>query len=318
MNADNGAMRRNYQLDNVRAILIYLVVLGHLIPTYGGGMRGPLFNFIYTFHMAVFVFTSGYYARFDRKKIFKHYLWPYIFFQTAYYYFNTYVLNIDSSFQFTTPQFTLWYLLTVATYCCLIPLFQVKNRKQAVMAVAISFVAALLVGLDDTIGPYLSLSRTIAFLPFFLLGLYREILIDEKTDRKLKDNRLLVAAVVMIVGLEFIICLSDLRASVLMLDGEYADISLLPIRLAAEVLGFLWTFVMFRLVPKKKIRILTTVGQNTMPVYLLHGFIAKAITHFHVLHFGTGINELIAAFIAMAIVLLFGNAIFGKAMRKIF
>lgn len=129
---------------------------------------------------------------------------------------------------------------------------------------------------------------------------------------------MLFIAIVVIVGLELVICFSDIRASVLMLDNEYTDISILPIRLSVEVLGFLWIFVMFRLVPKGKVKILTIVGQNTMPIYLIHGFIARIITHFHILHFGVGVNELLASIMALGIILIFGNAFFGNIMRVVF
>ena len=310
--------RRNYQLDNIRAILIFLVVLGHLIPTTGAGYRGNLFNFIYTFHMAVFVFTSGYYARFDRKKILKHYLWPYIFFQTTYYYFNVFVLKTEAFFEFTTPYYTLWYLLTVATYYCCIPLFQIRNRKQAIIAFALSFLAALLIGLDDTVGSYLSLSRTVTFLPFFLLGLYRHVLFDEPTAEKLKSKGILIVAIIAIIGLEMAIWFSDVHPSVLRFDDEYTDISVLPIRFIAELLGLLWTFVLFRLVPTKKIKIVSIIGQNTMPVFLLHGFIARFVTHYHILHFEPAINDLFAVIMATIIVLLLGNRALGKLFKEIF
>ena len=310
--------QRNYQLDNIRAILIYLVVLGHLIPTTGAGYRGNLYNFIYTFHMAVFVFTSGYYARFDRKKILKHYLWPYIFFQTAYYYFNVFALKTEAFFGFTTPYYTLWYLLTVATYYCCIPLFQTRNRKHEIIAIALSFLAALLIGLDDTVGAYLSLSRTVTFLPFFLLGLYRQVLIDGPTAEKLKNRWILIVAIVAIIGLEVAIWFTDVHPSALRFDNEYADISVLPIRFIAELLGLLWTFALFRLVPTKRIKIISIVGQNTMPVYLLHGFIARLVTHYHILRFEPAINELLAVIMAIIIVLLFGNGALGKLFKEVF
>ena len=310
--------QRNHQLDNVRAILIFLVVLGHLIPTTSGGYRGNLYNCIYTFHMAVFVFTSGYYARFDRKKIIKHYLWPYVFFQTAYYYFNTCVLKVEVVFELTTPYYTLWYLLTVATYYCCIPLFQTKNRKHAIIAFALSFLAALLIGLDDTVGPYLSLARTVTFLPFFLLGLYRQVLTDGPTAEKLKSKGILIFAIIAIIGLEVAIWFSDVHPSALRFDNGYTDISGLPIRFIVELLGLLWTFVLFRLVPTKRIKVISIIGQNTMPVYLLHGFIARLVTHYHILHFEPAINEIFAVIMAIIIVLALGNKALGKLFKVIF
>ena len=48
-------------IDNLRACLIFLVVIGHVIqfshPHYGDTL---LFQYIYSFHMPLFVFISGF------------------------------------------------------------------------------------------------------------------------------------------------------------------------------------------------------------------------------------------------------------------
>ena len=133
--------------------------------------------------------------------------------------------------------------------------------------------------------------------------------------RKNADKSSPAAAAAAIAGPELIVLFSDFHPSVLKFDNEYTEISSLPIRLTAVGLGMLWIFVLFRLVPGKRIRILTTVGQNTMPVYLLHGFIARSAGHFHVLCFEPVVNDLIAAGIAAVIVLLFGNGFLGKPLK---
>jgi len=55
---------RNLYFDNMKFILIFLVVLGHfanlhrLLPIMGG-----LNNAIYSFHMPLFIYISGYFSR---------------------------------------------------------------------------------------------------------------------------------------------------------------------------------------------------------------------------------------------------------------
>ena len=64
-----AAPQRDARLDLVKAIAIYLVVLGHVIQnalSVNGGndfFSHPLFEFIYTFHMPLFFVISGYFAQ---------------------------------------------------------------------------------------------------------------------------------------------------------------------------------------------------------------------------------------------------------------
>lgn len=55
-------MNREQSIDSLKGGLILLVILGHLIGTLGVS-RGGVWNFIYTFHMPLFVLISGYYLR---------------------------------------------------------------------------------------------------------------------------------------------------------------------------------------------------------------------------------------------------------------
>lgn len=60
---------RDYFFDNIKAVLIFLVVLGHfLLPIHeGGNVLVLIKRLIYVFHMPLFVFVSGYFS----KRIYK-------------------------------------------------------------------------------------------------------------------------------------------------------------------------------------------------------------------------------------------------------
>lgn len=51
--------------DNARAILILLVVFGHMLQPYTSGDKylSALYLVIYSFHMPTFLFISGYFAK---------------------------------------------------------------------------------------------------------------------------------------------------------------------------------------------------------------------------------------------------------------
>lgn len=56
---------RNLKIDNMKGVLILLVVIGHMLLSIHGTTRGVtnLFYLIYTFHMPAFVFLSGLFAQ---------------------------------------------------------------------------------------------------------------------------------------------------------------------------------------------------------------------------------------------------------------
>ena len=76
-------MEREYQYDNMKFILILLVVFGHLLEYIRGDISENIYR-IYTFHMPVFVFISGYFAKFKKKKIIFQLLLPYLVLLTIY------------------------------------------------------------------------------------------------------------------------------------------------------------------------------------------------------------------------------------------
>jgi len=82
---------RNYHVDNIKGVLIFLVVCGHLLSylqemdsTFAIGVR----TFIYFFHMPGFIFMSGYLAKGFLKKEYKgekllSYAWLYLLFKNG-------------------------------------------------------------------------------------------------------------------------------------------------------------------------------------------------------------------------------------------
>ncbi|HHQ1552107.1 TPA: acyltransferase family protein, partial [Staphylococcus aureus] len=78
---------RDYFFDNARAILILLVVFGHMLQPYTSGDKylSALYLVIYSFHMPTFLFISGYFAKnidkpYYLEKISKRLIVPYMIF----------------------------------------------------------------------------------------------------------------------------------------------------------------------------------------------------------------------------------------------
>lgn len=168
--------QRDPWLDNARFLLITLVVFGHLLepllPSHPWLRDG--YRFVYAFHMPAFAFISGAVSRPHAdfrlaRAVLLRLALPYLIFQ------GLYALAAhwsgwpdDGPTGITTPYWLLWYLVSLACWRMLLPLFA---RLRGGLCIALA--AALLAGCFDGIGYYLSLSRTLVFFPLFLLGWQR-------------------------------------------------------------------------------------------------------------------------------------------------
>ena len=100
-----GKVRSGYW-DNMKILLIFLVVLGHYFGygfVYGDLSEGrwiipnAVYGFVYMFHMPLFSFVSGYFSKnLDkcRRRAVPQYLIPYILFNTLCVVMNYFLLGV--------------------------------------------------------------------------------------------------------------------------------------------------------------------------------------------------------------------------------
>ena len=188
------AAERNYRMDNLKCLLIFAVVFGHMLELFMGKNDGfkVIYLVIYSFHMPLFAFVSGVFARYSPEKIRNHLIYPYVVFQILYLLFANNVLEKETEVQFTTPYWLLWYLFASIAWNLLLPLVQGGGftwRKKAVVLAA-AFLAGILIGFDDKAGYYLSFSRIVEFFPYFLMGAYYREWSDRKKTEALEKRSL--------------------------------------------------------------------------------------------------------------------------------
>lgn len=166
---------RDYFFDNARAILILLVVFGHMLQPYTSGDKylSALYLVIYSFHMPTFLFISGYFAKnidkpYYLEKISKRLIVPYMIFFAFFsiYYFLTGKsdeLQLDPF----NPVFALWFLITLFFFHVILV---IVRRFNPYKVLSVSIIISIGAGFSDNIDSYLSISRTIVFFPIFYLG----------------------------------------------------------------------------------------------------------------------------------------------------
>lgn len=270
-----------YMIDNLRLIAILCVVFGHLCETihfYGSEF---LYLLIYFFHMPLFACISGFcfsYGKGEKYKVLKKLIYPYLIFQTLWSLFNINIMNDQSSLQYTTPIWIMWYLMSLSAWYFAAHLLEV-NGACAKNVLTVSVLIALITGYDITIGYFLSLSRTIVLFPFFYLGICirKNIPMLNKMRANMKYRILsvcvLFACTILIFIFRFEISSSWLYHSLDYIRSDSNIVYRSIILLTATVI----ILSLFCIAPERNLGFLTRLGQNTMPVFLLHGFVVKVM-----------------------------------------
>ncbi len=269
---------------------------------------------IYTFHMAAFIFLSGYLAKFDKKKILKLAI-CYFVFQTIWEVTNS-IKSGNFHIDYFRPTWIMWYLFALIIFYMLIPLFDVKERYKKFLILILLFSLSLIAGYSNWIGYNFSLSRIFTFMPIFFLGYYlknskvfNELILCE--NMKLKSIIALKIISFLIMPL-LIYMIINFPFNKYMLYGSYSYASAHynpAIKIFIYALSMIWILSLLMLLPKQKIPIVSHIGMNTLPIYILHGFILKSIG---TLNYDFALNIIISLSASLIIILVFGNKYVSK------
>ncbi len=270
---------RDPYFDNARAVLIVLVVIGHVIEMSSSGAARGLYTWIYAFHMPAFILVSGYLARnFTASakqcgRLLASVLVPYLIFDVLHSLVGAAVNGKAPQFSLGIPAFTLWFLFALVAWRLMVPLLKVL-RRPVLVAVAVSLVAGLGTGTGSAV-----LDRTLGFLPFFALGI---LLTPEGIERfKAATRGALprIAAVLVLIGtLGAALLIRDTlpRSALYMKRGYVAvfdsNIEGLLWRAGILAVALLITVALLVLVPAGQTAF-TWLGEVTLYVYLLHGLL---------------------------------------------
>lgn len=290
--ASNRAKRRVPLWDNARWIAITLMVVGHgilkLISESDAAYSTYLF--IYTFHVGVFVTVSGYFAKSgtpngrQMKRVFTDILLPYLIFETIWTVIR-WVSGGEFWLDYSSASWTLWFLLALAVWRIVLP-YLVLLRWPLLISIAISIGAGYFANIDSLF----ALSRTLGFLPFFVLGWsLRQWQVTGfwLTMRPASIWRWRAAAIALFAALAIAATLGiDTWREIkirrfLLYDESYTSIGYPEwwaggIRLAVMLLAFALVIAFLMLMPRRTTWF-TGLGAATMYIYLLHTFLLYPI-----------------------------------------
>lgn len=293
--------QRDAYFDNAKLFLMILVVFGHFFQPFMD--KDPVYNdlyyFIFLFHMPAFILISGFFSK-GKPKTFKKLvvklLIPYLFFQLIYSGYYTMIgLQDKFSFDLVTPQWALWFLLSLFFWNCLL---KIVHRFPAKYVIGASILLALVVGYFPIFGRYLAAQRTLTFFPYFIIGYY----LPKEWIEKIKQFLRKSVAVLLFAGLFVFVACNDLINKYWVFGSKpyeaYLDLPVFgaPLRMLFLTAGLIGIAAFFLVVPTKRY-FFSKWGKNTLNVYLLHGFLVQGLRALDIDQVNMTVIEVVALFL---------------------
>ncbi len=310
---------RDFRIDNAKGILIFLVVLGHFLESFGGWKNEvlhPVLVAIYMFHMPAFVFLSGVTAKCSRLVSRIAILFVVLLVFHIAYSLPLLIEGKGGWTVFVKPYWFLWYLLAMIWWLAFLPIF-IRLPGAFLISIAIS----LLAGFLPWDGYLLSYLRALVFLPFFVLGArHGEKILQFLSQRKIGYAQM--------AGV-FLACVAlthSLNLDKRWLYGSFGYGELAPgsalsaclIRVALILCALLSTAALLALVPSKKTRV-TKLGEFSLAVFLLHGFavlMGGKILWIIPAKFGSVTTLAVAIVVALLVTVALAQSFFDQAIRN--
>lgn len=310
--------QRDYFMDNAKMILIFLVVISHLCA-FNSDIRDFGYLLIYSFHMPAFLFVCGYFSqKHSTLNNVKKLLIPYLILQIIWFIFSITILNLDKDFTFFIPAYSLWFLISLFFMKQILPFI---SKIKYILPVL--FILGILVGYDNNVGSFLSLSRFIVFLPFFYMGyIFNRDKFVEFTDKY--KVRLLALLTFIVLGTFLYLVQDIIRPELFYSKIPYESFkNTLPftggiMRLFMYIFSIIMGLCFFAMIPRTK-NFLTYVGGATMGIYVIHPFIVTILKHngFYK-HINTPLEMILCVIGAILLTILLANKKLNKIVSLIF
>ncbi len=268
---------RDSYMDNLKSILIFMVVLGHFLIPVSNDCRSirAAYYFIYLFHMPAFVFVSGYFSRRFVQQSRKEY--KLVGFLSLYVLFTLCLCLVQFIFTHKYNLFIFlnngqapWYMLAMFFWYLIIPFVSCLSP---IFAFSLFTLLALSVGVYSECGNFLALSRTIVLFPFFIIGFYfRRDLID-----KIKPWIRIISAFVLLLCYFILFFRYPIFSNYLEIvyawnsyhELGFSNIHGILIRIIWYIVSATMTLCLMCLVSAKHLRV-TYIGERTLGIYVVH------------------------------------------------
>lgn len=319
---------REKWLDSLKGFLICLVVIGHIAidyynnKFYGGGHSEHLtltYNLIYEFHMPLFICISGFffygtYQKGKTKRSVINDLLLYFEWQMIYWSFKTLFLN-DNSPEFYIKNIVMeivckplngvyWYLY-VLLICKIVACLLLRIKKSFYLFISMGALALQCIyvysEMHTNIPTEYVFIRLLGYFTFFWLG----IMMNEYGLPKSKCENCKIC-----FGIFIYIVLNIVHMDFSNMTG-WASLGILGLILSYASITVLVNVFKFKI---KKSVILEFLGENTLPIYVLHYFFLVIMRKILVV---LGINYFLVCFMFSFLISIMGPILIFEITRKI-
>ena len=270
---------RDYQMDNIKALLLFLVAFGHTLDVYKGdwNINMYLMKYLYLFHMPLFAFITGYFTKNmekARSRAIEKCLIPYILLQAVYVLMGKIMIYAGAA-NFNSSVFNGSLLVPSSAFYYLLAVFVWKLTAREFMNLRHPLVVSILLGLIVSITKmqefHMGYGAIFALLPFFVGG----ILCDGAAIAKIRQSNKIVSVVILILG---IIPAVVLPYSIHSVRSSYASSGFSNLigvgyRLIFYMIAMLMGIALINLMSQKK-TVFTHIGEASILVYAGSTFLA--------------------------------------------
>lgn len=275
------AKERNYHFDNVKALLIFLVVFGHVIePLQSIPIFKNTYFIIYSFHMPLFIFIAGYFARASTKGL-KKLLLLFIKYEIIYSIVYALLFGLssggnqpgsvfDALLYALQPIWVLWFLISLISWRLLL----IAYEKHPL---AIVIIVGLIIGFNFI--PFnfrvLSLGRTLSFFPYFLLGYLANK--HQFNMERIHRNRTISFYLTILVVSFWVLFSGQVTESLLygatsFSSFNYSLFELILFKINTYLVAAAVSVIVLNIIPTHETRF-SEIGPKTLPIYLWHPII---------------------------------------------
>ena len=260
---------RNTKIDCLKGLLMILVVFGHALEYGDVKINGLIHSIIYSFHMPLFICISGYLTKLNNGycKSLVTLIETLVVCQLG----IKIPLILFSDEPISTllvPFHSFWYLLSLIFWRIMLLPFR-NLQKYSILCVIVAFLVALGAGFTS-IGYELSLSRTISFFPFFLIGYFlKEYKINIRLSAIAASSVLILYSIIVLgIGKDF--------SAITYCYSAYASSYGIIYRAAFFIIAILLSNCVYKLTPNKN-KLLEAIGINSLLFYIYHDVIIVTI-----------------------------------------
>lgn len=269
--------KREPYWDNVKAILILLVVVAHFMSYTPNTVSGAIYQGIYFFHMPLFIFVSGIF--FKPIKI-KERAFGLLIIGICY---NCILIFIDNIFLKYEQEIFLvratkipWFVFCIAI--CTVITYFIKDCNP-VLILVVSIIMGCFACYDHTLMSYVTLSKAIGWFPYFYLGhLFSEKNLINRKMAQQRRNVILICGGLLITYVMTIICTRKMDYSIFSFSFLFGcqqafvtnEYKWLIVKMGYYVGVCVISCSILVLIPHRKIPLLTYMGERTMQIYFWH------------------------------------------------